>query len=268
MKKESLHIDRSFCTTSILTKDGQKLSLNIFNPAKPLPFNFIISSDIGLDQSRYFQFCNFLAQQGIRAISFDYRGVGASRLLGAKTSLFQWATHDLDAVILYVKNQYPAGELILLSHGWTGQLIGLAPASLFLNQIILVNSSLSGFNGLSWKAWGRSFLRNFIYYNIPSGILGEWLKWNLLGNGLFELHSERNYRKFRIPILACRYSNGQQKKLKEMRSLLAHFRFIKADIKEFNGKFIQKESRKDQLFSIDDFYNPSWKTIIDWSLSS
>lgn len=264
MENERLNIDRSFYTKSILTKDGQKLSINIYNPSRPLPFNFIISSEIGWDQSRYFQFCKFLAQNGIRAISFDYRGVGASSLTGAKTSLYQWATHDLDAVILYVKNQFPQGELILLSHGWTGQLIGLAPASLFLNQIVLINSSLSGFNTLSWKSWAKAMLRNLFYYNIPPGILGEWMNWNTRGSGLFELYSGRNYRKFQIPILACQYSRDNHKKLKQMRSLLAHFRFIKADIKQFKGDFIPKNETRDPLQSNDDMFPPSWKEIIGW----
>ena len=115
----------------ITSGDGAKLVLRTFEPASPAQASVVIAAAMGVPQSYYSAFASWLAAQGLRVTTFDYRGSGDSRpntrhggLRGFKADLFDWA-RDYEAVIDHAHAALPNQPLYLLGHSLGGQLPGM-----------------------------------------------------------------------------------------------------------------------------------------------
>ena len=103
----------------------------------------IIASATGVVKEFYGHFANYLYENGVSVVTFDYGGIGKSKPISLRefrTSARHWATNDLESVILHVKEEYPDYPLVLLGHSLGGQLTGLTATSLLASKIILVVS--------------------------------------------------------------------------------------------------------------------------------
>ena len=81
----------------------------------------------GVRQAFYEAFATWLAGQGYRVTSFDYRGHGDSlqgSLRQVRADLCDWA-RDYEAVIAHAKAQLPDQPLFLIGHSLGAQLPGL-----------------------------------------------------------------------------------------------------------------------------------------------
>jgi predicted alpha/beta hydrolase len=68
----------------------------------------------------------------VHAITFDYRGIGASRpgdLASLEANVMDWATKDFEAMLGEAQRAAPELPLVLLGHCLGGQLLGLAPSN-------------------------------------------------------------------------------------------------------------------------------------------
>ncbi|MBE7417469.1 MAG: alpha/beta fold hydrolase [Ideonella sp.] len=89
----------------------------------------LIAAAMGVTQDYYAAFAQWLAQQGYAALTFDYRGSGASlpparSLRGFRADLFDWA-RDTDAAIDALLARHPGAPLVLVGHSLGAQLPGL-----------------------------------------------------------------------------------------------------------------------------------------------
>lgn len=89
----------------------------------------LIAGAMGVKQDYYAAFAQWLAQQGYAALTFDYRGSGASlppgrSLRGFRADLFDWA-RDIDAAIDALLARHGALPLLLVGHSLGAQLPGL-----------------------------------------------------------------------------------------------------------------------------------------------
>lgn len=116
---------------SIVSRDGAELALHIFEPAGAVQASVVIAAAMGVRQDFYAPFATWLATQGLRVNTFDYRGAGASLpdtlpggLRGFKADLSDWM-HDYEAVIDQAHAKLPEQPLYLLGHSLGGQLPGL-----------------------------------------------------------------------------------------------------------------------------------------------
>ena len=92
----------------IRTKDGRTISATCYLPEKSNGKNIIVAPGAGLIQRDYESFSVFF-RLGYTVTTFDYRGVGESasiHLKGFKAGLQQWAVHDADAVIRFVRSSF------------------------------------------------------------------------------------------------------------------------------------------------------------------
>ena len=130
----------------IRTKDGRTITITCFAANASNGKCIIIAPAVETVQKDYEKFAVYFQQLGYHVTTFDYRGVGESApvmLNGFDAGLHQWAVHDADAVIRFVKAQCPNLELIYIGHGIGGELIGLAQASQYIDKLVLASSSLS-----------------------------------------------------------------------------------------------------------------------------
>lgn len=117
----------------IAAPDDTLLCATVYSPANPSACNdrvVLIAPALGATQQFYAPYARFLAQVGFAVLTFDYRGVGASRqgesLRQDKTTLQDWGTKDLQAALYWMERQYPANKIFVVGHSIGGSLIGLA----------------------------------------------------------------------------------------------------------------------------------------------
>ncbi|MCE7864272.1 MAG: alpha/beta fold hydrolase [Bacteroidetes bacterium CHB5] len=167
----------------------------------------IIVSATGVRQSFYQKFAEYVSHRGMSVITFDYHGIGDSLSVPInkiKTTAEDWGSDDLESVIDFVKVSYPDKKIFILGHSIGGQLIGLAPSSVYAEKIILVGAQ-SGYwrfwSGAArmkmWAIWYLLFpilTKSFGYLpskkfsrmeNLPKGVADQWRKWCISKRYLF-----------------------------------------------------------------------------------
>lgn len=118
MDKQTLQVD-----------GGVPLALRVYEPeggTSAARASVVIGGAMGVRQAFYEAFARWLAQQGVRVTTFDYRGHGDSLqgpMRAVKADLFDWA-QDYEAVISAAKAALPASPLYLLGHSLGAQLPG------------------------------------------------------------------------------------------------------------------------------------------------
>jgi len=271
--------------STIRTNDGTKIWISCYEPEISNSKLLIIAPGDGLTQEYYYLFASFFRQQGYTVISFDYRGIGKSapeNLRGYKATMHQWAVQDINAVLLYAKQHYANYEIIYTGHSIGGEMIGLAPASQYINRIVLVSSSLSC--AKLWpvkhkikitvlKIFVRLLNRIFGYFpgkslgifgNLPKGVIREWADWCNNPNGLFDSFPDNNYRKLNVPILVYTFSDDWHCPPLAVKELLNHF--ANASITWHHMK--PKELGMKKIGHIDFFYvtmkSILWESLLTW----
>jgi predicted alpha/beta hydrolase len=245
----------------------------------------IIAPAVGLTHQYYHLFACFFRQHGYTVITFDYRGVGNSapqNLSGYEASMHQWAVQDINAVLLYIKQHYPGYEIIYTGHCIGGEIIGLAPASQYINRMVLVSSALSCAKLWPFKdkfriavlkvfAWMLNIIFGYfpgrrlrIFGDLPKGVIHEWANWCDNPNGLFDSFPDNNYRKLNIPVLAYTFSDDWHCPPAAVKELLN--RFANANITWHHMK--PKEIGMKQIGHIDFFYlsmrSTLWESLLQW----
>ena len=91
--------------TSVLAVDSASLAVRTYAPATPPLANLVLGAAMGVRQAYYEPFARWLAEQGYRVTTFDYRGVGDSRgaawrgsLRGFQADLRDWVRTRISKV--------------------------------------------------------------------------------------------------------------------------------------------------------------------------
>lgn len=230
--------------TTIKTNDGTRIWISSYAPEKSNGRVMLVAPGVGLTHVYYHLFACFCRLRGYTVITFDYRGVGNSapkKLNGYNASMHQWAIQDINAVLLYAKHHYPKQEIIYIGHCIGGEIIGLAPASQYIDRLVLVSSALSSarlwpikdrirIGGLKIIVNALNKLYGYfpgkplrIFGNLPYGVIHEWANWCDNQNGLFDDFPDNNYRKLNIPVLALTFSDNWHCPPKAVKELLNRF---------------------------------------------
>ncbi|AOM76308.1 alpha/beta fold hydrolase [Pedobacter steynii] len=193
-------------TVQIKTGKGYFITGSIFE-AKDNHTVLVISSATGVKQSYYRKFSEFIANNGITVMTFDYSGIGNSLNGPIKrndVNASDWGATDLEAVMRYAKEHYPGATINLLGHSIGGQLIGLSKSAAEARKIILMAAQTgywrfwTGFRKYRmWTNWNIGFpmlLYIFGYLpskkitgmeNLPKNVARQWCKWCLDPDYLF-----------------------------------------------------------------------------------
>ena len=101
----------------------------------------LVSGATGVRQQYYSRFAEFVASTGRTAITFDYRGIGASRphrLRGFPGSMRDWGRHDFEGVFRFAQARFSGRPLVAVGHSVGGQLLGLAPSAVRFSRAVTV----------------------------------------------------------------------------------------------------------------------------------
>ena len=180
-------------------RDGYPLSGTVNEPESAATSSVLIAGASAVPARFYRRFARYLAVRGMRAVTFDYRGIDTSLhggIRSVQTGMRDWAEKDLAAVIDHVSNRFPDTPLAVIGHSAGGQFVALADNSRRIDALMLV-AAQSGY----WRHWPprHRYLLAALWYgvmpgmagllgyfparrlglgeNLPAGVAKEWARW-------------------------------------------------------------------------------------------
>ena len=99
----------------------------------------IINPATGVAARYYHRYARFLARHGYNVLTYDYRGIGASRpghLAGCGYRWRDWGELDFDAAVRFMHGQEAQGPLNVVGHSVGGFLIGLADSATLVDRVL------------------------------------------------------------------------------------------------------------------------------------
>jgi predicted alpha/beta hydrolase len=213
------------------------LALRVYDSAAPARASVVIGGAMGVRQDFYAPFAQWLAGQGFRVTTFDYRGSGASlpgtpdgSLRGFRADLFDWAS-DYDAVVASARAALPEAPLYLLGHSLGAQLPGLLKNQQQIDGLVSIAAG-SGY----WRDNAPQLKRMVLYFwyllvplatrvcgyfpgrrlrkvgDLPAGVVLQWRKWCLdpqYSVGAEGEGARQAYARVSFPVLALSITDDE-----------------------------------------------------------
>jgi predicted alpha/beta hydrolase len=234
---------------SITTDDGQTLSARHYCPqGVPVQRAVIIATALGVPQSFYQRYAQWLAQQGCVVVTFDWRGMydsAPSSLRGYRAKLSDWALHDAPAVMNAVAQRHPDLPISWFGHSMGGILYGLMPPHPRVDHVVTLGSG-SGYNAhlarplryvirVFWHVMVPLSVARHGYFagsrmkavgDLPRGVVAQWKRWSqhpdfVLSDGE---HARKAYASVTQPITAVMIDDDVFASHEGVRAQHAHYR--------------------------------------------
>lgn len=213
----------------IPARDGFELHATEYGDGEHV---ILINSATAVPRRFYRRFAQALAQAGFRVLTYDYRGIGASRphtLRGFKAKARDWVLLDMAGVIDWIHRAYSPRTLHMIGHSIGGQLAGLLDNAELVDGMITFSAQsghwrLQGgeqkavvafhvhvtlpmlstvFGYMPWSKFGAE--------DLPKGVALEWSRWcrdhkYVLGDDSLPLE---RYEQFKAPVLAYSFDDDK-----------------------------------------------------------
>ncbi|MGJ8662588.1 MAG: alpha/beta hydrolase family protein [Marinicella sp.] len=147
----------------ITTHDEVKLFAEVFGENNRIAL--VINPAIGIKRKMYHAFAEFMANQAVTTVLYNYRGMedGFNDLSGdCRCDVEAWGRLDQSALIDWTKNELNPNQLLVLGHSIGGQLLGFANNSQMVDGLIHV-AAQKGDKRL-WALGGR--LKLFLLWHL------------------------------------------------------------------------------------------------------
>jgi predicted alpha/beta hydrolase len=181
----------------------------------------------------YFAFAEYVAQRGLIAVTYSYRGIDGSRppvLRGFRARMRDWADLDVEGVTRWARERYPSLPLYAVGHSFGGHAIGLCESTNLLRAAVQVASHAGSMRVVSdrrerarvtllmhWVAPPLTRLAGYmpgrslgLGEDLPAGVLLEWSRWTRLPNYFFDdetLDAEARFARVKTPILSLGFDD-------------------------------------------------------------
>lgn len=227
------------------------IALREYRPAGSVRASVVIGGAMGVQQDYYAPFAQWLASQGYRVVSFDYRGQGDSlpdtpghTLRGFSANLHDWA-RDYEAVVTLARGEMPASPLYLIGHSLGAQLPGLFQQPQQIDGLLSIAAG-SGY----WRDNAPRMRHKALYFwyllvplvtrvcgyfpgkrlrkigDLPAGVIGQWRRWCLhprYSAGAEGESADRRYAQVQFPVLAWSISDDELMTLRGTRTLVGFY---------------------------------------------
>ncbi|MCG8433390.1 MAG: alpha/beta fold hydrolase [Gammaproteobacteria bacterium] len=272
---------------NILTPDGATLAASLFDADGEVVAVF--NCAMGVKRGFYEAFAQYLAENGITALVWEYRGVGDSapeRLSGYNAHIHDWGETDLTAVIHWAKEHYPQKKLVIIGHSMGGQLIGMSPQSKNADAIVII-ASQSGYWG-HWRGFQRwrififwhfliPVLSRFLGYfpaqlfgaqaRLPAGAARQWARWGRDPEYLQGKHARAsavNYGKIDSPLLSIWISDDDISPHAANRAMLGWYKNAHIETIELHAADIGEQRIGHFGWFRKQLGEKTWPPVIDW----
>ncbi len=125
--------------------DGFPLALTLHGDPGAARAGVLLVGAMGVEQSFYTPFAEWLAAQGYLVASFDFRGIGRSRppacarsLRGFEADIGTWTARDLPAVIDHLAGELGPRPLYWVGHSLGAQVFGMVPNRSRVGAVVAV----------------------------------------------------------------------------------------------------------------------------------
>jgi predicted alpha/beta hydrolase len=231
----------------LVAADACVLGGTLTAPERPASGTVIIHGATAVPARYYRSFSAHLARSGIRVLTYDYRGVGASRpesLRGFRATMTDWARLDARAAHHYVQERFPGEPVGIVGHSFGGQLVGLVDEARDVSGALFVGAQL-GYYGL-WPALARprlAFLlravipaltrlvgylpgRAGLGEDLPRGVAEEWARWCTSPEYLVSHHRDaaERFARFDRPLLMMTFEDDDYAPKKAVLALASRLR--------------------------------------------
>jgi predicted alpha/beta hydrolase len=180
-------------------RDGFRLGGILYRPAQPNDRAVLVNAAVGVRQQYYAAFAAFLEERGFTVLTYDYRGIAASRhgdLRALAAHIRDWAQLDAGAALEELARAAPRARLLAVGHSFGGNGLGLVPGAERLAGALFVGVQ-SGY----WRHWrglgragmwllthallpGMASLLGYVPASLfgvgedlPAGVAAEWASW-------------------------------------------------------------------------------------------
>jgi len=180
------------------TTDGVRLGGHIFAPEAPDAAVLLVPA-MGVPQRFYHPLAEWLSGRGVAAMTFDFRGMGASRTapLGqVRADIVTWAKYDAAAALEVLAHRVPGRPITWVGHSLGGQIVPFVPNRARVAKIVTIATG-SGY----WREnaaplrrkvwvfwWGAVPIVTplFGYFpgrrlgmvgDLPVGVVRQWRRW-------------------------------------------------------------------------------------------
>lgn len=211
----------------ITTGDGFALAGTFYpSPVEPRG-TVVIHPATSVPATFYHHFASFLATEGFATLTYDYRGIGASRrgsLVGFEADKVLWARQDMSAALEWLEDRVPGVPHYAVGHSVGGQLMGLTKRPQDIDGLVTVNTGF-GYWGVmtmpyrffvALALWGLiPFFTRVLGYlpskrtgfgeDLPARAARQWARWAKKPTYFIDdLRDELGFARFRAPWLALR----------------------------------------------------------------
>lgn len=159
-----------------------------FRPAVGVPprLAVLINPATGVLARYYDRYAEYLASRGCSVLTYDYRGIGASRngpIRKLRATKFDWGNLDCDAALRHLRERVPGTPLAVVGHSIGGFLLGLAKENVHVERAFFVGAQYAYWRDyLAQKRFGL-FLRWHVFMPLVTALLGyfpgrrlDWLE--------------------------------------------------------------------------------------------
>ena len=177
--------------------DGYLLGATLFLPRTGARHHAVlINSATAVPRRIYRAFASYLAHRGFAVLTYDYRGIGGSRLMavegynqprslvGFNVTMADWARLDAVAAVSWMRERYRNLPLGYIGHSFGGQALGLLANNAEISRALLVAAQAGYWKLMRSPERYRVFaLLNFIGTPLTR-LLGYAPAWSGLGEDL------------------------------------------------------------------------------------
>jgi predicted alpha/beta hydrolase len=139
----------------IICHDGVRLGGHFWPSHKGKPLGrVIINPATGVLARYYHRYARFLTEHGFDVLTYDYRGIGASRpekLRGCGHRWHDWGEFDFDAALTFLRSKGEDAPLLVVGHSIGGFLPGFAAGASKVERMLTVGAQYA-----YWRDYARS----------------------------------------------------------------------------------------------------------------
>jgi predicted alpha/beta hydrolase len=275
---------------TIIADDGYRLAAHRFTAEGGARGVVLLPAAMGVRQDFYFPFAAFLAERGFCALTFDYRGMGASRPSGASlrgfvADLGDWAG-DYGAVLRYARNWQPALPVLVVGHSLGGQLPGLVRDNTLIDAIVTVaagngywrinSSPLRHYVWLIWYLVAPLATALFGYFpgrrlkivgDLPKGVMRQWSRWcrsphNAVDDLGRPMHA--GFGRLRVPLLALSFTDDEMMSRRSIDSLHDFYRNTEQERRYIAPQDVGARRIGHFGFFRGEFRTSLWTQVLEW----
>ncbi len=203
----------------------------------------IINCATGVKASYYARYARFLAAHGYLAITYDYRGIGASRprsLRRLKASKSDWGSKDFEGIMQWVIKNFPDADIAVIGHSIGGVLPGFSASNGRIGRMLTVAAQFAYWRDYAAHARCRMLLKWHLLMPLATALAGYfpgrrlgWLEdlpagvayeWAFRRAQLEPGGAGRLFAQLRCPLLAYSISDDDFGTPAAVLRLLRHYR--------------------------------------------